>query len=292
MPDTTFRGRVARGRYRALPAGGWILDGVPVTWKAVVLGAAVSCGEGAVASHATSLRLHGLAPWGAPRVVELTMPHRRRQVARTGAVIHRSRRLPDDSITRVDDIPATSVARALRDVAAGMSDHRLRNLVIDAQQQGLVDVPALVVESERRTTTAGAARFSRVVRTRLRNTSDSGFEVEVRRVVRAAGWAVSDGPVAFEVEPGVVLHADLALEDHAVVIECDGYGYHRDRIAFARDRRRWDQFQNAGLEVACITYDLLDVPTEIVGRVERAVRRTRSDHAFRAVRQPRIPPTT
>lgn len=284
VPDATFWGRVRRGLYLPLTGGGWIIDGVPATWESTVLGAVAALGDGAVASHAAALRLHGLLRPAPRAAIEVTLPHRRRHTVRPGVVVHRSRVLPADSLTTVQSIPTTTAVRALRDMASRLSDRRLRNLVIDAQQGRLVDMEALVREARRRPTAAGAARFGRVVRGRLRDTSDSGFEADVRKIVRAAGWMVSNGPVPFEVRPGLVLHADLALTDHPVVIECDGWGYHRDRVSFGRDRGRWELFEDAGLEIAWITHDLLDEPSALVDRVRRAVTRSAGAVEFAAVR--------
>ncbi len=109
------------------------------------------------------------------------------------------------------------------------------------------------------------------MRSRQGDTSDSGFEVEVRSIARAGGWRVSDGPLPIRVRPDLVLHADIALLDHPVVLECDGFGFHRDRASFTRDRERWALFQEAGRTIVWVTYDLLDHPTALLDRIATAV---------------------
>lgn len=45
------------------------------------------------------------------------------------------------------------------------------------------------------------------------------------------------------------LHLDLAWPDRRIGLEYDGYAWHADQTAFARDRRRWRALAAAGWDL-------------------------------------------
>lgn len=65
-----------------------------------------------------------------------------------------------------------------------------------------------------------------------------------------------------------IARVDLAWEDRRVVLECDGFEYHRDREAFQRDRRRWTSLTRAGWKVVVVTWhDVVADPAYVVEAV-------------------------
>ncbi|MBY5162991.1 hypothetical protein [Salsipaludibacter albus] len=256
--------------------GAHLVPGVTASPFARIMAGVLVAGPGAVASHATALRLWGLFELDAAVIVDVTLPHDRRHRRIDGVRVHRTRHLPEHWIGEVEGIPVTSPARALRDVAASTTPRILRNKVIDAEQRGLVTLDDLRDQCDRRQRTPGAGRYRAVVNARRRDRSDSGFEADVRALLDGAGIRVSAGPVPVVCLDGSVLHADIAIEDSNVVVECDGRAYHADGPAFSRDRGRWAILQEAGRRVVWATGDMLDDPAALVRRVRIAIEQERA----------------
>lgn len=96
------------------------------------------------------------------------------------------------------------------------------------------------------------------------------FEAErtVHRLLCRAGiggW-VPDHPVDLPGYGGAFL--DLAFPDHRVVIEIDGWAYHRDLPEFRRDRRRQNALVLAGWTVLRVTWhDLVETPDRVLAEI-------------------------
>jgi very-short-patch-repair endonuclease len=66
---------------------------------------------------------------------------------------------------------------------------------------------------------------------------------------------------------------DLLWPTERLVVEVDGYAYHRTRAAFERDRRRDADLQGAGYRVLRVTWRQLAREREaVVAQVARALR--------------------
>jgi very-short-patch-repair endonuclease len=62
------------------------------------------------------------------------------------------------------------------------------------------------------------------------------------------------------------LEVDFLFPAHHVVVETDGWRYHRTRTAFERDRRRDATLTRAGYRVLRFTHDQLERDAETVAR--------------------------
>src|SRR2546429_4750944 len=100
--------RCYRGVYSLVPAS---LLGREGRWLAAVFAA----GPGAVLSHRSAAALHGLRPYFG-KYVDVTIPCRTSRRDR-GVRIHRSLTLTAADVTVVSDVPVTTVARTLVDLA-------------------------------------------------------------------------------------------------------------------------------------------------------------------------------
>lgn len=83
---------------------------------------------------------------------------------------------------------------------------------------------------------------------RCRDGAESPMETRLRLLLVGAGLPepVLQHPVRTAVGE---LHLDLAWPDRRLGVEYDGYAWHADRAAFARDRRRWRALTAAGWDV-------------------------------------------
>lgn len=98
-----------------------------------VVAACQWAGGDSAASHETALALHGISD-AMPSVIHITVPRQFRG-RQDGVVIHRAD-LPDADRTRVDAVPATTIARTLQDVAATSDPALVEQAVAQAVARG------------------------------------------------------------------------------------------------------------------------------------------------------------
>ena len=76
--------------------------------------------------------------------------------------------------------------------------------------------------------------------------SDSDTEHDIRRHLTSLGYPVHPEPFPYRCSDGVVVKLDIALPDHWIYLEVDGFGTHgRQRGVFETDRRKWTQVVRA-----------------------------------------------
>ena len=62
-----------------------------------------------------------------------------------------------------------------------------------------------------------------------------------------------------------IARVDFAWEALRVILECDGFEYHRDRDAYENDRRRWSALTRAGWRVVVVTWrDVVNDPAYLI----------------------------
>ena len=280
--DALRRRATAEGWVR-LARGVWLTPGAADTHRARAAAHLALLGERSAVSHFSAAHLHGLRP-SPPSAVELLVPAGRRPDGREGARVTRSRTLVTGDVTEVDGLRTTAVARTLRDLAPRRTWEQLYDLATEAEQRGLVTLDELVATMQRLHRGPGAGRFRDVVRQRLGDRSDSALERDARDLARGAGFAPSAGPFPTRTPAGSLLYLDVAFPDVWFALECDGFGFHRDRAAFERDRERWRMAQMAGWRLTWVTRRRLrDDPQGILAEIAEAHRR------FDGARAPALP---
>lgn len=100
----------------------------------------------------------------------------------------------------------------------------------------------------------------------LEGSSQSLLEVEVRRLLRSAGYSVAAQVQILGV--GVV---DLLVED-CLVVELDGFTFHSGRAEYRSDRRRWNALTAQGYQTLRFTYEMvLGNPEFILAQVAQTL---------------------
>jgi len=154
----------------------------------------------------------------------------------------RTRHLPDEDRTTVRGFDATTIARAVADLARVRSTDRIRTLVVDLERDGHLAREDLAACHERLPhSTPGRGRLGSALRDLGDLRSDSDTEHDMRRTLRDLGYPVHPEPFPFRCDDGVIVNLDLALPAHWVYLEVDGYGAHSQRRVFETDRIRWTQ---------------------------------------------------
>lgn len=258
--------RLRTGRLRRLHRGVWAVGHRRLTQDGFWLAAVLAAGDSAVLSHRDAAILHGLGRWSAGPI-EVTTPD---DVRSTAALkIYGRRRLDPVDLSTVAAIPVTTVARTLVDLAAVVTRERLASALTAAEQGNVLDMVALVAARDRvhGRHGVGDANLRAVIdehEARGAQLTREELERRLRRLVRVHrlgrpqlnAWVDGD-------------EVDALWPSSRVIVETDGWRWHRDRAAFARDREKTNRLQLAGYVVLRFTHDAV---VQRPGRVAAEIR--------------------
>jgi very-short-patch-repair endonuclease len=248
--STAIQARIEAGRYLRLYDGVYAIGHADLTVAGRRRAIVLACGERALLSHrsaasAWGLRSDGGATW------EVTVRKASRLAPNAPVRVYRHPSLRADEVTALGGIPITTVARTLLDLAAVVPSHQLRRAIEAAEQQQLLDLASL-----HRTL---AAHVRRPGRRRLLALLDDlerhGIE-RTRSDVEAAFLKLCldhhlPRPQVNQTVSG--REHDFTWPDQRLVVEIDGYAYHRTRAAFQTDRARDRALLTSGWRVARFT---------------------------------------
>jgi very-short-patch-repair endonuclease len=241
------RGVYAVG-YRRLSPRGW--------WLAAVL----ACGPDAVLSHRAAIALWDLRP-RVPGPVDVTVGRTRH--SRQGIRVHSVRTLDEADIATRDGIPVTSLHRTLLDYAEVARTQQLRLALEEAERRALLDGRALHALMAR----SPGRRGHRPLRAALSEISDPPWtqsELERRLLALIRGCGIPE-PHCNVVVAGHLV--DFHWPAQRLVVEVDGYAFHRSRTAFERDRERDAALQLAGLRVLRVTHRRVSQPQPLIAQL-------------------------
>jgi hypothetical protein len=203
LSKTAVMNRCRAGRlhrlHRGVYAVGHIAPSRERTWMAAVL----ALGGGAVLSHRSAAALWQLLP-ETSGPVDVSLPGRNGRSSRLGIRVHRPLSLVDTDLARRRGIPVTSPPRTLVDLRATSSSREFRRAVHQAEFLGLPTGPG--IDSDR-TRSELERRFLWLCR---RN-----HLPRPQVNIRVAGMTV-----------------DFCWLEQKVIVETDGYRYHRGRESF------------------------------------------------------------
>jgi very-short-patch-repair endonuclease len=263
--------RLRNGRLERIHRGVYRLPHTEELPLAAETGALLACGEGAVLSHHSAVTLWGLRP-GTARPIHVTVPGDRGCADPAGVVVHRSVILTPADIRIRDGLPVTSPARAVLDVAPGLTDRDVERLL----DEGLfalrilsrADIHHLLARAGSH---PGRARLARAVADHTHSTrTDSPPEETVLGLIRAAALPEPrlQAPVL-----GYVL--DFHWPELGLAVEVDAYGTHGSPARFEADRQRDARLlSEQGIVVLRFTRVAVENrPVEVLGMLARAVGR-------------------
>jgi hypothetical protein len=184
------------------------------------MAAVLAGGNGAVVSHRSAAVLWGLLlPRSGP--VDISVPRIGGRAARRGIRLHRPRTLNPAATTRRRGIPVTKPVRTIADLRRVVTEKELRRAIRQASVLGLPLGPEVAPERTR-----------------------SDLELDFLALCRRHG--VPEPEVNVKVD---AIEVDFLWRDRRLVVETDGYSYHRGEIAFQDDHDRNLQLRLRGYEV-------------------------------------------
>jgi hypothetical protein len=207
-----------------------------------------------VLSHATAAAAWDLRRRGSGAIHVIAESARRR----AGLRVHRSRTLEPRDVTKRRGIPITTPARTVIDVAATLDGRPLEYVLDLAEQRGLVDFAELARRPKPRSLQAVLSLYTA-------GTFVTRSEMENRFLKLCDDHGIPRPRVNSHVEGEEV---DFVWHDKRLVVEVDGYRYHRSPSRFETDRERDVMLVVAGWQVMRFTWTQL---TERPAWVARAV---------------------
>lgn len=256
---------------RVHPSVIWI-GSEPPPRLARVHAAVLAVGTGAVASHESSLYVHGVDH--VPFEVAVSAA----RTARTdlvGVRLHRVGDLHPRHLTVVDGLPTTTVERALIDVASVFSEVRTRwlvdHLTITARRTSIGRIARTLRDVNRRGR-QGIGMFTTILDARRPQgpTPRSLLERAADELLALTSLPVPEReyplPGLLSADRGGVREfVDRAWPDVRLILEVDGRRWHARERDMAKDRRRDRQAAAAGWQtLRVLDEEIRDVPDEVV----------------------------
>ena len=239
--------RVRSGRLHRLHRGVYAVGHRGLSIEGRWMAAVLASGTCAALSHRSAAALWQLPPSMAGPV-DVSLPGRISRAKRRGIRLHRSLSLTPETTVVRQGIPVTTPARTIADLRRVLSAAQQHRAARQAEVLGLDIGPESGAEPTRSELEHKFLRLCRRHRLPLP-------EVDVR------------------IGPFVV---DFVWPEAQLVVETDGYRFHRGRQAFEDDRRRDVELRLRGYEVVRFSYRQV---MEEASRVGAAVRSLLNDRA-------------
>lgn len=236
-------GRISRGLLHPVYRGVYAVGRRDLSRRGVWSAAVLACGPRAVLSHRSAAALHGLLR-ARLSSIDVTVPGTGRR-AGPGIRIHRTRSLHLANRATVDSIPSTSIPRTLLDLAEVAAPDTLSRAFEEADRLGLLHLHALEKARARAHGRHGLAIFDSVL-AEYRAPPDASSELERRFLALCAEDDIPLPSVGILVAGHVV---DCLWAAERLVVELDGFVYHRTRAAHERDHQRDIDLALAGFRV-------------------------------------------
>jgi very-short-patch-repair endonuclease len=244
--------RVAVGRLHRKYHGVYTVGHRRLTPKGHMWAAVLAYGPNAVISYRTAAHLHGLRQDNSSKY-DVTVPGTSRK-GRPEIRVHRARRLHPDDVTTVEDIPVTSIARTLLDLASVLYFDALVRVIEQAERMQVFDLRAIDAAISRARGHRGVKKLRRALRAyRPPPTTKSGHE---RRMLQEYHRAGLPEPLVNTIVAGY--EADQYFPAARLVVEIDGRPYHSSPRALETDRIKDAAFQRAGEAVVRITDERME----------------------------------
>jgi len=212
-------------------------------------GALLACGEHAFLSHLSAAFVWGLRK-AAPVDVDVSLVGRYRRSS-DGIRVHRIGAIDRRDVRFHEGIWMSSPARAVLEIAAIGTAQELAAAIDEGLAHRLFTPRELKEVLARNRPCRGAARLAAVLGDETATaTSRSRTEKRLLRLLRDAGLPLPETNVKFG-----RFELDFFWRRERLVVEVDGYPFHRGPAAFNRDREKDLVLGGAGIEVLRFTGD-------------------------------------
>jgi predicted transcriptional regulator of viral defense system len=236
-------GRVRRGLLHPVHRGVYAVGHPAISVLGRRWAAVLALGDGAFVSHEAAADAFAIRP-SSSWLVHVSVRGRGGRGPRPGIRIHRPHLLPDEEVTALDGLPITTPARTLLDLAAtGLTGRGLEAAVDRAEQQRLLDFADLRELLARHPRRPGTRRLEALLASYSAPLDTRSHLEEL--VIELCDAHDLPRPLVNCVIEGRV--RDFYWPSRRLVVEADGYAWHRSPSAFNDDRERDVELALAGL---------------------------------------------
>jgi hypothetical protein len=242
------RARAAAGRLHRIHRGVYAL--VPrelLNRDGLYMAAVLACGQGAVLSHRSAAALHELRSYGATSI-DVTVPGGSVR-SHAGIAPHRSQTLTPADIARIRNIPCTTVARTLLDLADVVERRPLERSFDQAEILEVFDLRALTDQLKRNPGRHGLPTIRAILAEHYIGTTPTWSELEEAFLAISRGLGLDDPEVNAWIDPrdgDRALRVDFVFRARRVAVETDGRRTHDTHQRRQRDPRRDQRLTIAG----------------------------------------------
>jgi hypothetical protein len=260
LHDRAIDRRIAAGRLHPVYRGIFAVGRTDLTVKGRWMAAVLASGDGAVLSHTSAAAAWELRAAGTGSV-HVTVPGTAGRQRRAGIRLHRSAMLGADDATTRDGIPITDPARTLIDLATLLRGRPLEQALDLAELRGLVDFADLERRLAAHPTRPGSPALQALLSGYTAGTFVTRSEMEERFLALCDDHGLPRPDVNTRIEGE---ECDFVWRDARLIVEVDGYAYHRSPNAFEDDRERDVKLTVAGWQVLRFTWAKITVRPEWV----------------------------
>jgi hypothetical protein len=240
-----------------------------------VLAAMATVGGKAVASYHSAALLHRLSLLTSPPAgtVTLTLPPAKKwNRAQPADVVFHASDLPKEHVTRLYNLPVTTVARTVADLARTLPFMDAVVVADSALNQEKATKPELLLALGQGKGWPGVRQARRAVEF-ADERAESPLESAARVVFANAGLAPPELQVTIAGEQGqFAARVDFLWRARKVIAEADGLVKYSDRKDLLKERERDHQLREAGYTTVHFTWrELFQTPETVITRIRSAL---------------------
>lgn len=239
-----MRRRNTSGRLHRLHQGVYAVGYAALTFERRCVAAVLACGDGAVVSRRSAAALWGLLD-SHEGPIHISVPRTHGRAVRKDIHLHRCPSLTKEQTTRKERIPVTTSARTIADLRKEVGAATWRRAVRRAEVLGLstgLAAPLAPTRSELEDRFLSLCRRHRLPRPEIN--------------VKVGRWEV-----------------DFLWREQRLVVETDGYRFHRGATAFEDDHVRDFELRSRGFAVLHFTWEqVTTAPTQLAGQIRRELK--------------------
>ena len=238
--ESAIEHRVRMGRLHLVARGVYAVGRPHLDRDGRWMAAVLACGPGAALSHRSAAALWGFADEHADYIaVSVRRPSESRL---RGVRCHRRPTLPAKAIAKRRNIPLTQPVQTFLDLVGVMGPRDLERAINDADKCDVIDADALRKALDDQAGRRGVRPLRRILDKHTFRLSDDELERLFRPLANAAGLTA---PLTKHMVDE--FEVDFFWPDLGLVVETDGWRYHRTPSAQTRDALRFQTHTAAGL---------------------------------------------
>ncbi|HET7417413.1 MAG TPA: type IV toxin-antitoxin system AbiEi family antitoxin domain-containing protein [Solirubrobacterales bacterium] len=232
--------RIQRGRLHPVVRGVYAVGRPRLSREGRWMAAVLACGPDAALSHRSAAALWR---FGDEHHDYIDISVRRASEARVpGVRCHRRPTLPPSAVTMHRNIPLTQPVQTFLDLATVAGPKTLERAVNEADKRDVIDADALRKALEDHPGEPGVRPLHRILDKHTFRLSDDELELLFRPLAAAAGL-----PTPLTKAMVNEFEVDFFWPELGLVVETDGWRYHRTPAAQTRDALRFQTHTAAGL---------------------------------------------